>query len=578
MTTLYVILPNHKDIRHYSIKKEQRNIMAKSSINIGVGEDGYFAHNSRESWSQSQVFFDEENEYLNNKENAFRLFRSELAKRSLAYTERTKQKLQKKTATHLSAIINLNKFHKMADVKKISDYLAEKFGTKILQVSLHRDEGKLVNKKTKEVLTSGEQFFCNPRNKKLYFDEDFKKKINMSEWKIEKNYHAHIEFLGLDEEGKSIKRYLTPKILSELQDFVADTLKMERGQKRERYTADQVKSIEAKLKPKSSYANKKEYSKAWVAEAKKQKCYIDRFKDKRVETHSFKKDKSIQNKIDALTKELKFEKMEKKATKQDLKDIVGKYRKKLFGGRTAHRQIEALHRELELERKSHKLTVSELIEKVSAFEIKNEVLEQNNSNLYILKNAKDATVEELELENKRLKAENQVLKAKISTLPSSDTLEKLNTLKSDFKTLKTSNTTLETKVTALELKIRTLNANIGDWKKVYFAKEAENEGLKEKLKAFEDAVAINQALPQITEKTATDILKKFRINFEKINFQALSGKDFTKMDNCMNVLRGDFEREFKPKEPIKPKLNKKVEDNPKPTPREPEPNIPTRLM
>ena len=45
--------------------------MAKASTHIAPGHGGYFSHNSRQSFSQSQVFFDEENEIGSTKEEAF---------------------------------------------------------------------------------------------------------------------------------------------------------------------------------------------------------------------------------------------------------------------------------------------------------------------------------------------------------------------------------------------------------------------------------------------------------------------------------------------------------------------------
>ena len=44
-----------------------------------------------------------------------------------------------------------------------------------------------------------------------------------------KNYHAHIEFMGLDSKGNSVRRKLDKKSLIELQSQTAKLLKMERG-------------------------------------------------------------------------------------------------------------------------------------------------------------------------------------------------------------------------------------------------------------------------------------------------------------------------------------------------------------
>lgn len=164
--------------------------MAISSIHIEAGKGGYFAHNSREAPTINSVFSDEENFCSCSKNKAFEVYRAELEKRSAAYSNRTRQQLQKKTVTHLSAIVNFNKEHTPNDIKKICDHLENKLDTKVIQYAMHRDEGKSAD---------------------------------------DKNYHAHIEFMGLDRDGNSVRRKLDKKMLSTLQDDVAILLAMERG-------------------------------------------------------------------------------------------------------------------------------------------------------------------------------------------------------------------------------------------------------------------------------------------------------------------------------------------------------------
>ena len=175
--------------------------MADSSIHITDGASGYFAHNSRERETVNSIFNDEQNFCSCDTKTAFEVYRSELAKRSEAYTERTGQKLQSKTVTHLSAIVNLNQHHTEADLKKLCDHLEKRYDTKVIQYSIHRDEGHI-----------------NENGTAL------------------KNYHAHIEFMGLDSQGNSIKRQLKRKELIELQTDTAKILDMKRGIN---YTAEQ---------------------------------------------------------------------------------------------------------------------------------------------------------------------------------------------------------------------------------------------------------------------------------------------------------------------------------------------------
>lgn len=168
--------------------------MAKSSIHIEAGHAGYLAHNDRSEKTVNSIFKNTKNEVWNDKAKAFSIYRKELSKRTKAYTKRTKQKLQSKSITHLSAIVNLNSNHKMSDLKKIKLLLEKELDTKVFQLAIHRDEGH-INDDKKEVV----------------------------------NYHAHIEFMGLDSDGHSVRKKLTKKCLSDLQSDVAMVLEMERG-------------------------------------------------------------------------------------------------------------------------------------------------------------------------------------------------------------------------------------------------------------------------------------------------------------------------------------------------------------
>jgi len=168
--------------------------MAKSSIHIEAGHAGYLAHNDRSEKTVNSIFPNNKNEIWNEKAKAFSIYRKELSKRTKAYTKRTKQKLQSKSITHLSAIVNLNSNHTMSDLKKIKLLLEKKLDTKVFQIAIHRDEG--------------------------HIDDDKKEVVN---------YHAHIEFMGLDSDGASVRKKLTRMFLSNLQSDVAISLNMERG-------------------------------------------------------------------------------------------------------------------------------------------------------------------------------------------------------------------------------------------------------------------------------------------------------------------------------------------------------------
>jgi hypothetical protein len=178
--------------------------MRKSSIHIQTGRIGFLKHNSREKPTKNSIFPENGIQVDRHFEDAVKLYRQEIKKRKAIYEKTIGRKLPKTTKLHLSAIVNLNEKHTIEDVKKIAYLLEKTLGTKVFQIAVHKDEG--------------------------YVDEETGKKHI--------NYHAHIEFLGLDEEGRSVRRKLTKKYLSNLQTLVAKILNMPRGRN---YIAEKAK-------------------------------------------------------------------------------------------------------------------------------------------------------------------------------------------------------------------------------------------------------------------------------------------------------------------------------------------------
>ena len=292
--------------------------MAKSSIHIENGKAGYLAHNDRSKATVNSIFNDEKNELWNDKKDAFQIYRSELAARSDAYTKRTKQKLQKKAITHLSAIINLNQNHTLEDAKKVASLLERELGTKVFQIAVHRDEGH-INDKGKNI----------------------------------KNYHAHIEFMGLDQEGNAIRQKLKKKMLMDLQSETAMVLKMERGK-------EYVKGVHPRPKRLGTYeykAHKKEESKTVKAKQKDLKAEI-----------------------------------------AELREVL----KTRNAERGEYAELEQLNRDLKAKIKAKDLTIAELQEQVTTFEneflIKYEMDEGGNVDGFLIH--KDVLAKEKELEQK----------------------------------------------------------------------------------------------------------------------------------------------------------------------------------
>ena len=301
--------------------------MATSSIHIEAGASGYFAHNSRESKTVNSIFDDEKNFCSCTNAQAFETYKNELAKRTESYKENFgRTKLHSKTITHLSAIVNFNKEHSPKDIKKICDYLENKFDTKVIQYAMHRDEG--------HISENGEKI---------------------------KNYHAHIEFMGLDSKGNSVRRKLDKKALIELQSDVASILEMQRGK---------------------NYTELKEK------------------RPKRLDTYEFKKVKENESKLIL-------------ASKEQLKEANNQLRtfmKDNGAGRQDYAELEKEKKILEEQLKAKELTQDGLLKKFK--EIQDKFLKEKEHLKSIIE-IKELDIIELQNQNKGLISQKEVLNDKL---------------------------------------------------------------------------------------------------------------------------------------------------------------------
>jgi len=504
--------------------------MAKSSAHIEQGHGGYFSHNSRQNFTQSQVFFDETNEVDKTKEEAFELFRSLLEVRSNAYEERVNQKLQKNTVTHLSAIVNLEKHHTLESLNPIIDFIEKRLDTVVIQRSVHRDEGKLVHKISGDVLTSGEQFFCNPADQKLYFDQKYSNPVDMNQWTMEKNYHAHLEMMGIDSIGKSIRRNLTTTFFRELQDITAETLGMERGQKTQSYTKEQMTEITSAIGDKNTYENKKAYASAFTAKAKEMGIYINKYSSKRKSTNNYKKAKAIENK--AIAKERAALKPKatqsnkaKRATITQLKEINKELRTQLQELGAKRENYAALEEEIkqlkqqikdkelsEAELNTKNLKLSEQIKELEQkepekIEVEKIVYKENTTRIKELEtkiSTQEQTISNKESEISTLTKQNEALNKKIDTLPSSDTLEELKTLKNDFEESTQIIETLQTEVKKKEDEIYSLEDGYSEIEETIFGKD-EKRSVDDIVKGVSNVV-----------NALSNISKYFKIGIQKM--------------------------------------------------------------
>lgn len=215
--------------------------MATSSIHIGTSSAGALIHNER---IFSPDYLISNDKKINEYKSYTNLHISELEK--LAKIDYQKHSINNrklpKTATLIKeAILNLNENHTLKDLEKVKDTLEKEYGYKISNMSIHRDEGYIYTD-TKNY-TMGKNQFKNLEETPHIAELDLKNNkfyewnLNNNKWvkgeeikdyKIEKNYHAHVVMLNYDfSKHRTVRNNL--KDLSKMQTLVAKDLGMERG-------------------------------------------------------------------------------------------------------------------------------------------------------------------------------------------------------------------------------------------------------------------------------------------------------------------------------------------------------------
>jgi len=348
--------------------------MAKSSIHIQAGKSGFLAHNDRSKKTVNSIFFDEENEIWNEKKEAFQIYRTELAARRAAYEKNTGQKMQKKAITHLSAIVNLKQNHTMKDLNKLSKHIEEIYDTRVFQIAIHRDEGHV--KRGKNV----------------------------------KNYHAHVEFLGIDSEGKSIRKKLTKGNLSKLQSAVAKILEMERGtnyakerKKRPKrldtyeYKAHAEKIDEVQKSELRKRGEMRNENHAKIKELKEQIAKLrEQMREQSMEREDYRK-------LEDLNKKLKEKIKEKSLKNEEMLKEIEELKIELFREKEKVKKQEENRQDLTLENeiKFLKIEVENKIKMIDELKFELAIVPNNREN--------EENLEKLKVENNELKIENNKL-------------------------------------------------------------------------------------------------------------------------------------------------------------------------
>ena len=131
-----------------------------------------------------------------------------------------------------------------------------------------------------------------------------------------KNYHGHIEMLGLDSKGNSIRRKLDKPTLREIQTDVANILGMERGRVTS-YTKEEYEKISSYMLPKEEYATRREYNRAFGYFAKELGLYKPK-KSKRLDTYEYKE---MAKQRGEAVKEIQKELNKELASSKDVQEI-----------------------------------------------------------------------------------------------------------------------------------------------------------------------------------------------------------------------------------------------------------------
>ena len=185
---------------------------AKASINVKAVKSNSEHHNNRES-ELGYVY----TELTVNNDKYIEQTVNEAEKECREYCKEVSGRKMMANATPIrEAVVNLNAHHTQEDVLKLADDLKEKFGIDCFQVHIHRDEGKA---------------------------------------KDDLNYHAHLLFKWQDRR-KEIKGEKNPQhgkvlrfgrgVMSQMQTVVAESLNMERGQRKTNQMPDRLEPIEYK--------------------------------------------------------------------------------------------------------------------------------------------------------------------------------------------------------------------------------------------------------------------------------------------------------------------------------------------
>lgn len=244
------------------------------------------------------------------------------------------------------AVVNLDKKHSLADVKKVADFIQQKYHLQPCSIALHHDEG--------------------------YTDKD---------GTVKYNHHAHLCFLTMNN-GISTMRKIRSKELRQMQSEVAQLLGLERGKENSKATRLDHKQYREKAKELAQ----KDFVMNVVQEA-----YTSTLKKKEAELLTLKEQKKI---VEA----------ERKKYKEESDHIASEYRALQNLNKTLHTQKE-LDDALAALRKDYEDRLAKEVEKTNTLNSTVNGLKAQKDYFDKAYNAELEVHQQLQKENKELRAE-----------------------------------------------------------------------------------------------------------------------------------------------------------------------------
>lgn len=256
------------------------------------------------------------------------------------------------------AVVNLDEKHSLADVKKVADFIQQKYHLQTCSIALHHDEG--------------------------YKDKDSTVKYN---------HHAHLCFLTMDK-GISTMRKIRSKELRQMQSEVAHLLGLERGKENSKATRLDHKQYREKareLAEKDELYEKELYS---LEQA------LDTAHDRDLET---------QEELLTLKEQKAIVEAERKKYKDEADHIASEYRALQALNKTLHTR-EELDKALAALRTQYEDRLAKEVEKTNTLNSTVNGLKAQKDYFDKAYNAELEVHQQLQKENKELRAELEAVK------------------------------------------------------------------------------------------------------------------------------------------------------------------------